>query len=147
MDDATTDDEVFRLMYRSRDLIPAEGRKVALAELFTQARSHNKAAHITGALLLRDDWFVQTLEGEEDVVRGLLARIEHDSRHDGIEVLDTTRAPRVFARWAMAWVGEPDDPDVNLIAHADGISGAAPRRAATPEQEVALKAMRSAVRS
>lgn len=144
--DATTDDEVFRLVYRSRDRIPVEGRKVALAELFTQARSRNKAAHITGALLLRDDWFVQTLEGEQGAVRDLLARIGHDARHDGMEVLDTTRGPRVFARWAMAWVGEAGDPDVNLIAHADGISGAAPRGGVTPEQEVALKAMRSAVR-
>lgn len=48
----------FRLMYRSRDRIPAERRKVELGEPFSAARSNNKKQHITGALLLSDEWFV-----------------------------------------------------------------------------------------
>lgn len=56
----------FRLIYRSRDLIPSDRRKTELGELFSAARSNNKKKGITGALLVSDDWFVQTLEGEQD---------------------------------------------------------------------------------
>jgi len=49
---ATSPDRVFRLIYRSRNTIPAQDRKVALGKLFGQARSRNKSQHITGALLV-----------------------------------------------------------------------------------------------
>ena len=146
MDDTVTTEQIFRLIYRSRDQIPADGRRAELGQLFTDARANNKKHHITGALLLRDGWFVQTLEGREQTVRALYDRIERDSRHTGIEVLDTGDVPgRVFARWAMARIGEDDAPDINLIAHADGIHTAASRGDATAEQEGVLKVMRDAV--
>ena len=71
-------EQTFRLMYRSRDLIPADRRKVELGHLFTEARSNNKKLGITGALLLSEDRFVQVLEGEEDAVRTLFTHIERD---------------------------------------------------------------------
>jgi hypothetical protein len=141
-------DGVFRLIYRSRNLLPQEVRKAELGALFTQARGHNKTKGITGALLLRDDVFVQTLEGDEDDVQALLARIRTDPRHDSLEVLVTELASgRVFARWAMARVADDDAHDINLIAHADGISPAAPRGDATAEQEAVLAVMREAATS
>ncbi len=142
-------DVVYRLIYRSHNCSPSPRRRAELGELFTAARAHNKASGITGALLVRDDVFVQTLEGDEQAVEGLLARIRADARHDALEVLDTGLvAGRVFARWSMARVGEDDlSPDVNLIAHGDGISAAARRGAATDEQEGVLKVTRDAARS
>ena len=150
MDDATqpVEDVVYRLIYRSRSRIPAQTQRAELGELFTAARAHNKGKHITGALLLLDDIFVQTLEGDEQEVQALLARIRADTRHDSLEVLDTSLvAGRVFARWAMAKVAEAEDqPDINLIAHEKGIHTAASRGDATPEQEGVLKVMRDAAR-
>ncbi len=144
----TADAPVLRLVYRSRSRIPEESRRAALGELFSAARSHNKKLGITGALLVRDDVFVQTLEGEEQAVQALLGRIREDDRHDRLEVLETELVDeRVFARWAMARVGEKGDaPDVNLIAHADGIAGAASRGDSTPAQETVLEVMRAAAR-
>lgn len=150
MDDATqpVEDVVYRLIYRSRSRIPAQTQRAELGELFTAARAHNKGKHITGALLLLDDVFVQTLEGDEQEVQALLARIRADTRHDSLEVLDTSLvAGRVFARWAMAKVAEAEDqPDINLIAHEKGIHTAASRGDATPEQEGVLQVMRDAAR-
>ena len=142
------DDVVYRLLYRSRNLIPVPERRTAFAELFNTARYFNKQHGITGALLLRDDYFVQTLEGDEQVVQALLERIRADRRHDSLEVLSTGLvAGRVFPRWAMARVSDVDDkPDIPLIAHVDGISPAAPRRDSTPEQEEVLQLMREAAR-
>ena len=136
---------VFRLMYRSRNRIPPESRRAVLGELFTAARRDNKAAGITGALLTRDDWFVQTLEGEEAAVRDLYRRIEADPRHDDLVVLDAHTADRrTFVRWAMAQVSVDGTSDVPLIAHADGVVPAARRRDTTPEQAYLLLVMRDA---
>lgn len=137
----------FRLMYRSHDLIPAADRKTALGELFSKARSNNKAQHISGALLISDDWFVQTLEGDEAAVRALYGKIKDDPRHDSVSLLaaQPISAP-VFARWSMAKVADDvDEPDTFLIAHRDGISPAASLHP-TPEQEAVLDLMRSAAR-
>ena len=139
---------VYRLIYRSRNRIPQQERRQELGELFSGARSHNKKNGITGALLLSDDSFVQTLEGEEDVVRALLARIRADTRHDQLEILDTGLVDsRVFARWAMAKVADDEEgSDVPLIAHTDGIAKAALRQEPTPDQEDVLAVMRNAAR-
>lgn len=151
MTNATTDpdsqEKTFRLMYRSRDLIPPERRKAALGELFSYARSNNKKQHISGALLLSDDRFVQTLEGEEEAVRELFARIERDPRHDSVVVLDAQLVDeRVFVRWAMAKVSEQGESDIPLIAHTDGIARAAARGDAPPGQDRILDVMREAAR-
>jgi hypothetical protein len=99
-------------------------------------------------LLLLGDCFVQTLEGDEDEVQALLARIRADSRHDSLEVLETEMvAGRVFGRWSMAKVAAAqDEPDLPLIANVKGISPAAPRGDSTPEQEEVLQVMREAAR-
>ena len=136
----------FRLIYRSHDVIPMEQRKVSLGELFSQARTNNKAKNITGALLVSDDWFVQTLEGDETAVRELYSRIEADARHDHVSIIQTSMVEeRVFKRWSMARVGEEGTPDVTLIAHQDGISKAA-SRGTTPAQDEVLDIMRIATR-
>jgi hypothetical protein len=136
----------FRLIYRSRNLIPSGQRKTELGSLFSAARSSNKKQHICGALLISGDWFVQTLEGDEGAVRALFAGIEKDPRHDRVSVLQTGAVPEpVFARWAMAEVGGDGQPDIPLIAHVDGISPAA-GRGTTPAHEAVLDVMRDATR-
>ena len=55
------DGVVYRLIYRSRSVIPEHERRAELGRLFSAARSHNKKRQITGALLLLGDCFVQTL--------------------------------------------------------------------------------------
>lgn len=147
MPDAATTDGTFRLMYRSRDRIPAEGRKAELGSLFSGARSNNKAQQITGALLVSDSWFVQTLEGDEELVRALFERIAQDPRHDSVSLLDAGPVDgAVFSRWAMAKVADEGEPDIPLIAHRDGISPAAGHKT-TPEQDVVLNQMRAATQS
>ncbi|MEO5851689.1 MAG: BLUF domain-containing protein [Nocardioides sp.] len=136
----------FRLIYRSHNLIPVERRKAELGVLFGVARANNKQQHITGALLLADDSFVQVLEGDETAVRALFDHISEDSRHDSVSLLESGDVEsRVFSRWAMAKVAEDGEPDIPLIAHTDGISPAAGRRT-TPEQDRLLDVMRAAAR-
>lgn len=140
-------EETFRLIYRSRNQIPVDQRKVELGSLFGKARSNNKKQSITGALLVFGDTFVQALEGDESAVRDLFATIEKDYRHDSVTVVETGDVPeRVFAKWSMARVSEDGSPDIALIAHVDGIHRAATQNT-TPEQETVLDVMREAARS
>ena len=102
---------------------------------------------ISGALLLDDQHYVQVLEGDEALVRELYEHIAKDQRHDSVALLESGIVDaRVFSRWSMARVGEGDEADIPLIAHTDGISPAAGRRA-TPEQEAVLDVMRAAARA
>ena len=137
-------EQVFRLIYRSQSRIPAEDLRVTLGDIFSQARSHNKKKHITGALLVSGDWFAQVLEGDESLVRALYATISQDARHDHVTLLRTRpKAHRLFSRWSMARVSAEGAADIPLIAHTDGISPAAGHKI-TPEQESVLRFMREA---
>ncbi|MEO6699878.1 MAG: BLUF domain-containing protein, partial [Jatrophihabitantaceae bacterium] len=120
----------FRLTYRSRDLIPAPDRKEVLGELFSEARSRNKQQQISGALLISDDCFVQTIEGEQAAVQALYERIRNDLRHDSVVLLAAGPVDElVFSRWSMARVADDlDEPDTFLLAGKDGISPAASLR-------------------
>lgn len=138
--------QVFRLIYASRDRMAPTDRRAELGELFTLARRNNKELGVTGALLLGPQTFVQTLEGEETVVRELFSRICGDPRHDGVTLLDARSVgDRVFSRWAMAQVAEQGESDIALLAHADGIAPAV-ARTPTGEQELVLDLMRGAAR-
>jgi hypothetical protein len=143
-----TGEPVFRLIYRSCNRIAPADRPSELGRLFTRARSNNKQAGITGALLLSGPWFVQTLEGDEALVRALLARIERDPRHDSVSLLDAgTVDERAFPRWSMARVSEDGSaPDTYLIAHQTGISPASGRATTRPQEDV-LSVMRRAGRA
>ncbi len=138
---------VFRLIYRSRSRIPATERKYQLGRIFSVARPTNKQIDVTGALLITDDEFVQTLEGPEPVVRKLYAKIYEDDRHENVSLLETGEVPeRVFGRWAMAKVAADGEPDIPLLTNVDkgGISPAQPRPI-TEAQETVLEFMRQAL--
>ncbi|HEY0716506.1 MAG TPA: BLUF domain-containing protein [Streptosporangiaceae bacterium] len=145
MTDAAQAQDVFRLIYRSRNLIRPDGRRAELGSLFSTARSNNKQQDITGALLVYGDWFAQVLEGREEPVRALFATIEQDGRHDSVSVIQSGPAGRVFGRWSMARVSAEGEPDIPLIAHQDGIAPAA-GRSTTPDQEAVLDVLRQATR-
>lgn len=75
-----------------------------LARILCQARDHNARCGVTGILLYSEGSFFQVLEGEEDTVAGLFARITRDERHGGVTLI--VREPvsrRSFADWTMGY--------------------------------------------
>lgn len=102
---------IFRLVYRSQLTIPPEDRKVEIESILEASRSKNVDRDITGALLVWQDYVVQTLEGEETVVRGLYEKIAVDPRHEAVTLLEAQPVEkRTFARWSMARVSDNDQP-------------------------------------
>lgn len=135
-------EDVFRLTYRSRSRIQSDRRIEALGALFSAARAKNKKLGITGALLITDDWFVQTLEGDETAVRGLFETIRDDPRHDTVTLINSSVVDqRVFSRWAMAKVAADGEPDIPLLTGKKGIVTAA-AQPTTAEQDAMLDFMR-----
>ena len=139
---------VFRLIYRSRSKLASEDRAAELGSIFTVARRNNKGLGITGALLITEHAFAQTLEGDEHAVRELFERIERDPRHESISVLEEVNVDgRVFGRWAMAKVAEDGGPDIRMMSNAarGQIVAAGPDSHVTPEQEQIIGFMRESL--
>jgi Sensors of blue-light using FAD len=98
-----------------------------LGGILVQARRNNPALGITGCLVCRQDLYLQLLEGEDDAIEALYARIEKDDRHLAVSLLSRqTVSARMFPDWAMR-----DDPARSWLWSADAVAkGAA--RAASP---------------
>jgi hypothetical protein len=137
---ASSPDGLIRLIYRSHSLLPGSGlaaQQDGLADILRVARANNAALHVTGALVLYDDWFAQVLEGPEETVRALFAKIKADARHDRIELDQSQPAPaRLFAHWAMAIVAEHHQPDMPLVSTTGGLSQGAPWRISSDQEKV-----------
>lgn len=148
-DGATNEPQsVFRLMYSSHSLIGSDQRTTELGEIFTTARRNNKRLGVTGALVVSGDSFVQTLEGDEQVVRELYATISQDARHDEVKTLEEQVVEtRAFGRWAMAKVADDGGSDIPLLSNASKgvIVAARAKTVITPEQETVLASMRSSI--
>ncbi|ETX13334.1 blue light sensor protein [Roseivivax halodurans JCM 10272] len=117
---------LFRAIYSSR---PFGFEAAILNGILLQARRANERDGITGALICREDIYLQWLEGPEDRVRDTLARIQRDDRH--VEMRLHVAAPveeRVFSHWAML-----HDPAVTWIWTQKQVSAGIAEQSA-PEQ-------------
>ena len=98
------------LIYTSR--AKREMRASDLDELAESARLHNVQVGVTGMLLYSHRRFLQHIEGDDDDVEEVFARIAADPRHSDIRV--HTRHPveaRLFPDWSMGF----DAPDPWLV--------------------------------
>lgn len=75
-----------------------------LERILESAVRRNTALNVTGMLLYADGSFMQVLEGEAAAVDEVFARVENDTRHTGIFLIE--RAPideRSFDKWSMGF--------------------------------------------
>lgn len=99
---------VYRAIYTSR---PFGFDTNTLNSVLVHAQRVNPSRGITGALICREDVYLQLLEGPEDEVRQALQRIRRDDRHVEFQVhVEKTVRERMFGKWAML-----HDPAVTWI--------------------------------
>ena len=73
-----------------------------LSEILKVAVDHNRAAGITGIMFYDEGNIIQFIEGRDEAVSALYARICRDRRHKGIiELMNEPIAERVFPDWSM----------------------------------------------
>ena len=119
---------LLQLTYASR---PFGFDGTMLTNILFDARRCNARDGITGALICRDDLFLQLLEGPEAAVEATYARICADDRH--IEVRRLTRRliaddARMFGAWAMR-----DDPAASWVWSRAEVDAGAPEQATEDE--------------
>jgi blue light- and temperature-responsive anti-repressor len=129
---ATTAGSLYRLIYRSREVIAQAvpdaateaGLQRELRAIVSAARWRNKAENVTGALLFTGTGFVQVLEGAREVVERTFERIANDHRHADVTVLSfTPTQQRSFPDWSMGFCGQtpPGSTDPSGYPSDNGI--------------------------
>ena len=77
-----------------------------LSSILTTSRVNNKKRNITGALICREDIFLQLLEGPKEDIEETYDKIKRDDRPLNVQhLLDHNVDQRLFPAWAMR-----DDP-------------------------------------
>lgn len=94
---------ILRLVYLSRPTATMDNE--AIDTLLNQARERNPLLEVTGVLCSGRGFFVQVLEGPENNVVTLYARILSDPRHQLPSMLSIgLSSRRAFAQWSMAHI-------------------------------------------
>ncbi|MEE2862467.1 MAG: BLUF domain-containing protein [Paracoccus sp. (in: a-proteobacteria)] len=92
------------ILYRS-EALTSEG-EAAERTLMAKSLRNNLAHGITGILHRENDIYHQWLEGPEEKVSTIFARIRNDDRHKGVRVLSHGHvASRIFQSWPMVYAG------------------------------------------
>ena len=117
---------LIQVIYASR---PLGFDEASLVSILGVSRSCNERDEITGALICREDLYLQLLEGPEAAVDATFRRIEKDPRHANIRLLSRCPAvKRLFPLWAMR-----DDPARSWMWTRQEVAGGAVGRATAAE--------------
>ena len=121
---------LLQLIYASQ---PFGFDDLTLAGILSAAQRNNSRDGITGALICREDLYMQLLEGEEVAVEAAYERIRRDNRHGEIKKLFSEKpSARLFPTWAMR-----HDPAKSWMWTIDEVSAGAVARV-TPQQALAV---------
>jgi Sensors of blue-light using FAD len=115
-----------------------------LTTILATARRKNARDGITGALICRQDIYLQLIEGDAAAIDALFARILADDRHLAVTLLSRVDvADRLFPTWAML-----HDPAHTWLWSAEDVAGGAVREAAPATlQQVFVRAALEAARA
>ncbi len=117
---------VMQLVYASR---PFGFDDLSLAGILATARPNNRRDSITGALICREDLYLQLLEGPREAVTAAFNRIMRDDRHmDAVVLISCDAEERLFPRWAMR-----DDPARSWMWTRDQVRAGAVETASADE--------------
>ncbi|SUZ32966.1 hypothetical protein ROE7235_02732 [Roseibaca ekhonensis] len=117
---------VYRAIYSSR---PFGFDSNTLSSILIHAKHANPKVGITGALICREDVYLQLLEGPEDAVKTAIERIRRDDRHVEFQLhVEHVVPARLFGKWAML-----HDPAVTWIWSRSEVADDAVERT-TPDE-------------
>ncbi len=101
--------DLYRLVYTSRNLMEGgeEEQKAAVAGVLAVSKRNNARVGVTGALLFNRGSFAQVLEGSKAAVETTFERIQRDTRHSDVAVLQCEPVTaRAFPNWSMGFIGD-----------------------------------------
>ncbi len=122
--------DLIQLIYSSQ---PFGFDEAALNGILITARRNNPRDSITGALICRQDLYLQLLEGPQAAVEARYDSIVRDDRHlEVVKRVSRRVTERMFPKWAMR-----DDPARSWMWKAEEIDKGAMDRAA-PDDFIAV---------
>jgi Sensors of blue-light using FAD len=93
----------YQIIYSSRATAPMSVDD--LERILVDARAGNEKRNVTGALVYVDGVFLQVIEGDKEILLGLMRSIGDDSRHSSVKIFHQAEIERpMFANWRMAFV-------------------------------------------
>lgn len=111
-----------QLIYASK---PFGYDDLTLTGILLQARRNNARNGITGALICREELFLQMIEGRRDLVTSTFSRILRDDRHvDVVNLLSSDIDSRLFPEWSMrhdparSWMWTTEEVAMGAIGKA-----------------------------
>lgn len=131
-----------QLIYTSR---PFGFDSLTLRNILLVARDNNSRDDITGALICREDMYLQMLEGPRPAVTAAFARILRDDRHVEVVGLWSGDAQtRLFPQWSMrddpaqSWMWTPEQVRAGAVRDApmEEIKGVFVRLANSIDSEI-----------
>lgn len=110
---------LFSLLYVSE---LATGGAAEVDQICRQSRANNQRDFVTGVLVFDGHAFCQFVEGPESAVTALLDRLERDSRHRNMHVVQLGWAPvpRRFTSWRLGYAFSADPAAIARIAGSRG---------------------------
>lgn len=117
---------MLQLIYASR---PFGFDAAILSGILVHARKFNAESDLSGALICRNDIYLQLIEGPQSTVESLYERIKRDDRHtDVVELMRRPILHRLFPEWAMR-----DDPVQSWMWSREDVSAGNVTRASKQE--------------
>lgn len=111
-----------QLVYASK---PFGYDSAMLSGILLDARRCNERDGVTGALVCRNDVYLQLLEGADEKVHATYERIRRDDRHvDPKQLVNRSVPSRIFGDWAMlhdpakSWIWPPADISNGILERA-----------------------------
>lgn len=98
--------KILQIIYISRSTFDSQEvvNKIEpnVARILAKSRVNNRKNGLVGVLYFGDGVFFQCLEGDEEAVNTLLAKLEADPRHKDIKVISKKYIDKLsFGEWAM----------------------------------------------
>lgn len=91
-----------------------------LKTLLKTSRANNASLGITGMLLYLDPFFIQVLEGDEDVINQAFQTIKNDLRHHKVSIIYKKLINhRLFPDWTMGFNKVSRESIENLEGYSD----------------------------
>ena len=107
---------IFQLFYVSTAVAGFDPNEIQ--SILRSAHSFNPTQDLTGVMMYRGATFLQLLEGPEENVRALYAKIGKDKRHRNLmKLMERKTDTRLFNDWSMAYheIGQIDLRLINEI--------------------------------
>ncbi|MEF2554493.1 BLUF domain-containing protein [Aurantimonas sp. A2-1-M11] len=114
---------MYRLTYFSENHLDYRNNEAreGIGRILDKSRENNRRMLLTGALILDNLWFIQSIEGDRQHVWRTFQSIYADNRHHNVVIAQAGDVEgRLFGEWSMAFATRTAETATIFDAHSHG---------------------------